>query len=67
MRLMKPNRLLRQLIVRGVGSVQADRQRRGCRHDHDRRGGPDDRLGRPDPPVLTISLIPEVLKMPEVP
>ena len=27
-----------QLIVHGMGPVQADRQRRGCRHDHDRRG-----------------------------
>ena len=64
---MKPNRLLRQLIVHGVGPVQADRQRRGCRHDHDRRGGPDDGLARTDPPVPGISPIPQVLKMPEVP
>ena len=35
MRLMKPDRLLRQLIVHGVGPVQADRQRRGCGHDHE--------------------------------
>jgi hypothetical protein len=64
---MKPNRLLRQLIVHGVGPVQADRQRRGCRHDHDRRGGPDGDLGRADPPAPAISVIPEVLEMPEMP
>ena len=64
---MKRNRLLRQPVVHGVGPVQADRQGRGCRHDHDRRGGPDDGLGRPEPPVPTISPIPEVLKVPEVP
>lgn len=67
MRLMKPNRMLRQLIVHGVGPVQADRQRRGCGHDHDRRGGPDDGLGGTGPPVPAISVILEVLKMPEVP
>ena len=67
MRLMKLNRLLRQLIVHGVGPVQADRQRRGCRHDHDRRGGPGGGLDRADPPVPTVSVILEVLKMPEVP
>jgi hypothetical protein len=64
MRRMKRNRLLREPIVHGVGSVQADRQRRGCRHDHDRRGGPDGGLGRADPPAPTISVIPVVLKVP---
>ena len=64
---MKRKSLLRQPIVHGVGPVQADRQCRGCGHDHDRRGGPDGGLGGADPPVPAISLIPEVLKMPEVP
>jgi hypothetical protein len=64
---MKRESLLRQLIVHKVGPVQADRQRRGCRHDHDRRGGPDDGLGRGDPPAPAISVIPEMLKMSEVP
>ncbi len=67
MRLMKPNRALRQLIVHGVGPGQADCPCRGCRHDHDRRGGPDDGLALTDPPVPAISLILQVLKMPKVP
>ena len=67
---MKRNRLLRQSIVHGVGPVHADRQSRGCRHDHDRRGGPDDglnRANRPTPDASGISPVPEVLKMPKVP
>jgi hypothetical protein len=63
---MKRNRVLRQLIVHGVGPVQADRQCRGGRHDHDRRGGPDGGLAGADPPVPASSVIPEVLKVPEV-
>ena len=65
--MMKLDRLLGQLVVHGVGAVQADRQRRGGRHDHDRRGGPDGGLGRADPPVPAVAAIPAVLKMPEVP
>ena len=67
---MKRNRLLRQSIVHGVGPVHADRQSRGCRHDHDRRGGPDDGLYRanlPVPGTPDISPVPEMLKMPEMP
>ena len=66
MAVVKLNRLLGQPVVHGVGPVQADRQRRGGGHDHDRRGGPDGGLGRADPPVPAVAAIPEVLKMPEV-
>ena len=67
---MKHNRLLGQPVVHDVGPVHADRQSRGCRHDHDRRGGAGDgldRADRPTPGIPGVSAIPEVLKMPEVP
>ena len=62
--MMKLDGLLGQLVVHGVGPVQAHRQRRGGRHDHDRRGGPGGGLGRADPPVPAVAAVPEVLKVP---
>jgi hypothetical protein len=70
MRRLKRNRLLRQAIVQQVGPVQADRQRGGCGHDHDRGAGRNGGLGRANPPAPGIprtAAIPEVLQMPEVP
>jgi hypothetical protein len=63
---MKRNRVHRQPVVHAVGPVQADRQRRGGRHDHDRRASPEDGLGRADPPATRISVIPEVPNVPQV-
>lgn len=66
MRRTKGNSLLREVIVQGVGLVQADRERRGRRRGHDHRRGDDGGLAGADPPVPAISVIPEVLKVPQV-
>jgi hypothetical protein len=55
------------VIVQGVGLVQSDRECRGRRGGHDHRGGDDGGLAGADPPVRAIPVIPEVLKVPEVP
>jgi hypothetical protein len=64
---MERNRLHREVIVQGVGLVQSDRERRGCRGGQDHRAGYESGLTRADPPVPALAAIPEVLKMPEVP
>jgi hypothetical protein len=61
---MKRNRVHRQPVAQVVGPVQTDRQRRGGRHDHDRRAGPEGGLGRADPPATSISVVPEVPNVP---
>jgi|HubBroStandDraft_3_1064219.scaffolds.fasta_scaffold900179_2 hypothetical protein len=67
MRRTKRNRVHREVIVQAVGLVQSDRKRQGRRGAHDYRCGDDGGLAGADPPVPAISVIPEVLKMPEVP
>jgi len=63
---MKRNRVHRQSVAYAVGPVQADRQSRGGRHDHDRRAGPEGGLGRADPLATRISVLPEVPNVPQV-
>jgi hypothetical protein len=63
---MKRNSMHRQSVVHAVGPVQADRQSRGGRHDHDRRASAENGLGRADPPATRTSVLPEVPNVSQV-